>query len=84
MHILAVIVLHQHNFCVYKGKRKLKLLIICENLVRFALQQFLFCFVNMFLENVVKKFTVGGRGLEWVGGVTINTTVFFFFFFSRF
>ena len=27
MHILAVIMLHQHKFCVYKGKRKLKLLI---------------------------------------------------------
>ena len=25
MHILAFIMLHQHKFCVYKGKRKLKL-----------------------------------------------------------
>ena len=34
MHILAVIImLHQHKFCVYKGKRKLKLLITCENFV---------------------------------------------------
>ena len=33
--ILAVIMLHQHKVCVYKGKRKLKLLIACENLVNF-------------------------------------------------
>ena len=59
MHILAVIMLHQHKLCVYKGKRKLKLLISCENFVLFALLQFLFCFVNIFLENVEKKFTVG-------------------------
>ena len=26
-HIVTVIILHQHKFCVYKGKRKLKLLI---------------------------------------------------------
>ena len=37
MHILAVIVLHQHKFCVYKGKRKLKLLITRENFVLFVL-----------------------------------------------
>ena len=35
MHILAVIMLHQHKVCVYKGKRKLKLLIASENLVYF-------------------------------------------------
>ena len=35
MHILAVIMLHQHKVCVYKGKRKLKLLIACENFVYF-------------------------------------------------
>ena len=46
MHILAVIMLHQHKFCVYKGKRKLKLLITCEDFVLFAVKQFLFCFVN--------------------------------------
>ena len=56
MHILAVIMLHQHKFCVYKGKKKLKLLITCENFVPFALCQFLFCFVNIFLENVEKTF----------------------------
>ena len=37
MHILAVIMLHQHKFCAYKGKRKLKLLITCGNFVLFAL-----------------------------------------------
>ena len=45
MHILAVIMLHQHIFCVYKGKRKLKLSITCENFVLFALYQFLFYFL---------------------------------------
>ena len=35
MHILSVIMLHLHKVCVYKGKRKLKLLIACENLVYF-------------------------------------------------
>ena len=29
MHILAVIMLHQHRFCVYKEKRKLNLPITC-------------------------------------------------------
>ena len=53
-HILAIIMLHQHTFCVYKGKGKLKLPITRENFVLFAVYQFLFCFVNMFLENVEK------------------------------
>ena len=35
MHILSLIMLHQHKVYVYKGKRKLKLLIACENLVYF-------------------------------------------------
>ena len=35
IHILAVIMVHQHKVCVYKGKRRLKLLITCENLVYF-------------------------------------------------
>ena len=35
-HIGAVIMLHQHKFCVYKGQRKLKLLITCENFVLFV------------------------------------------------
>ena len=47
MHILVVIMLHQHKFCVYNGKRKLKLPIMCENSVLLALYQFLFCFVNI-------------------------------------
>ena len=74
MHMLAVIMLHQNTFCVYKGKRKLKLL------VHFALQQVLFCFANIFLENVEKRFAVGCF-LEGVGRVKVNTTFFFFFFF---
>ena len=37
MFILAVIMLYQHKFCAYKGNRKLKLLITCENVVPFAL-----------------------------------------------
>ena len=44
MHILAVIMLHQHKFCVYKGKRMLKLLITCENCTFCALTvSILFC-----------------------------------------
>ena len=35
MHILDVIMVHQHKVCVYKGKRKLKLPITCEKLVYF-------------------------------------------------
>ena len=35
MHILSLIMLHQHKVCVYKGNRKLKLLIACENMVYF-------------------------------------------------
>ena len=62
--MLAVIMLHQHKFCVYKGNRKLKLPIICENFVLFALYQFLFYF--------------GGRaeGVERVDRVIVNTTFF--------
>ena len=67
MHILAVIMLHQHKFCVHKRKRKLKLLITCENIVLFVLWQLLFCFVNIFLENVGKKFTVVGFREGWSG-----------------
>ena len=54
MHILAVIMFHQHKVCVYKGKRKLKLLITCANFVLFVLYQFLFCFVTISLEIVEK------------------------------
>ena len=48
MHILAVIMLHQHELCVYNGKRKLKLPITCANFVLFALNQFLLSFVNIY------------------------------------
>ena len=71
MHILAVIMLHRHKFCVYKGKRKLKLPITCENIVLFALYQFLFWFVNIVLENVQKSLQSGF--LERVDRVTENT-----------
>ena len=38
MHILPVMMLHQHRFCVYKRKkRKLKILTACETFVLFAL-----------------------------------------------
>ena len=74
MHILAVIMLHQHKFCVYKGKRKPKLQITCENFVLFALYQFLFCFVNILLEIVEKNYN--RFFLERIGRVTVNT--FFF------
>ena len=38
MHILAVMMLHQHRFCVYKTKtRKLNILTACETSVLFAL-----------------------------------------------
>ena len=64
MHILAVIILHLHKFCMYKGQRKLKLSITCETFVFFALYQFLFCFVNIVLENVEKKsLQSGGAGV---------------------
>ena len=48
------------NLVFIKEKKKLKLLITCENFALFALLQFLFCFINIFLENVEKKVTVGG------------------------
>ena len=78
MRILAVIMQHQHKFCVYKGKRKLKLLIACEIFVLFVHQQFLSC------RKYGKKITIvglgglGGRGLERVGRVTVNITSSFF------
>ena len=52
MHISAVLVLQQRRFCVYKGKRELKLPITFENFVHFALYQFLLCFVNIVIENM--------------------------------
>ena len=73
MHKLAVIRLHQPKFCVYMGKRKLKLSITCEKFVLFALYQFLFCFVNIYVENVEKKKVYSRGGLERVGQVTVNT-----------
>ena len=53
MHILAVVMLHQHKYCVYKGKRKLKLLITCEVTLYFL------CFVNIFF---LENWGVGGGG----------------------
>ena len=60
MHKLAVIMLHQHKFCVYKRKIKIKLLITSENFVLFAAFAVFILFCKYFLENVEKKFTVGG------------------------
>ena len=83
MHILAVrmVMIHQHKFCVYKGKRKLTLPITFANFVLFALYPFLFCFVNIFLENVEKSLRSRGVGvrrgcLERVGLVTLITALF--------
>ena len=70
--------LHQHKFCDYKGKRKLKLPITCENFVLFALYQFLFCFVNIFVRKCGKKVYSHGGRLERVGRVTANTAFFAF------
>ena len=55
MLILAVKMLHQHKLCVYKGKRKLTLLITCQNFVLFVLYQFLLCFVNIFFRKCGEK-----------------------------
>ena len=74
MHILAFNMLHQHKVCGYKGKRKLKMSITCENFVLFALYQFLFCFVNIVLENVEKS--LQSDFLERFGRVTVNTAFF--------
>ena len=78
MHILAVIMLHQHKFCVYKGKRKLKLLITCEIFVLLALEQFLFCFVNIFFWKCGKKVYSRGGFREGRSGYSKHN--FFFFF----
>ena len=83
MHILTVIMLHQHKFCVYKGKRKLKLPVTCENFVLFALYEFLFCFVNIFLENMERKVYSRVFFKEGRSGYSKHK-VFFFFFFSFF
>ena len=71
MNILAVIILHQHEFCVYKGKRKLRLLVKS------------FCFLkNLFrLENVEKKCgkkVYSQVVFEMVSWVTVNTAFCFF------
>ena len=55
MHILAVIMLHQHKFCVYKGKRKLKLLITCENFVLFVLLTVFILLCNLLFKKMWKK-----------------------------
>ena len=65
MHILAVIMLRQHRYCVYKVKRKLKLLITCEKLCTFfALIVFILLCRYFFLENVERKkvYCLGGFG----------------------
>ena len=70
--------LHQHKLCVYKGNRKLKLLITCENFVLFCTLTVLFCFVNIFLEKVEKSLQ-SGVFREGQSGYSKHS---FFFFFS--
>ena len=78
MHILAVIMLRQHRYCVYKVKRKLKLLITCEKLCTFfALIVFILLCKYFFLENVERKKVYCWGVLERVSRVTVNTTFFF-------
>ena len=78
---LAVIILHQHRFCTYKGNRKLKLLIASANSVFFMSDhQVLFCFVNVF-GKCGKLFRICFF-LERVGRVTVNTAILFFFLVS--
>ena len=64
MHILAVIILRQHRYCVYKVKRKLKLLITCEKLCTFfALIVVILLCKYFFFKNVEKKsLLLGGFG----------------------
>ena len=77
MHIF-VIMLHQHKFCVYKGKCLLKLLITCENFVFLCFNSFYFALQIFFLENAEKKvYSLKNGVLERVGRVTVNTTFFF-------
>ena len=59
VHIWTAIMFRQHRFCIYKGNRKLKLLIVCENFdIFFVLfvpdYQFVFC-CYYFFENVEKS-----------------------------
>ena len=61
IHILAVIMLRQHTFCVFKGKRKLKLLITFENFVVFFSVLTVFILLCKYLfRKCGKKLTVGG------------------------
>ena len=56
MHFLAVSMLEQHRFCVYKEKGKVKLLIPCEN---FCSPIIYFSFALLiFLENLGERFAV--------------------------
>ena len=69
--------LHQHKFCVYRGKRKLKVLITCETVVLFcALTVFILLCINVFRKRGKKVYSRGV--LERVGRVTVNKTFFFF------
>ena len=71
--------LHQYELCVYKGKRKLILLI---TVYFFRFNSFFF-FFSILLRKCGKKVKsksrgAWGGGLERVGRVTLNTTFFFF------
>ena len=77
MHILALIMLHQHRLRVYVGQRKLKLLImITLYFSQFLVPdyQVLVCVVNIFWKIWKKKSSQLVLGM--VGLVTVN------FFFS--
>ena len=67
MHILAVIILNQHSFCINKGKRKLKLLIILCTFCTFGARLSVFVLLCRCLINIWKKVYnwEGRRGGEW-------------------
>ena len=72
--------LHQHKLWVYKGKRKLKLLITCENFVLFCALTVFILLCKYFLRKCGKKVYIWGF-LERVSQVTVKHSFFFFFFF---
>ena len=82
---LAVINMpHTHRFCIYQGKRKLKLLIIVSAnfVLLMSKHRFLFCFSYIFWKIWKKKRFYSRRVLERVGPVLVNTACFFSAYFS--
>ena len=76
MHILAVIMLHQHKFCVYKGKRKLKYRLLANTLYTFCALFVFILLCKYFFRKCGKKSLQSEFFLERVGSVTVNTTFF--------